>query len=87
MKAILVIDIYDEEIPKEPVTAIRFNDGDYIYCDTKLKPMPEKLDAAQITLALGKYKVEDKLLWQVNGYNRCIDLLLGEEDNGKIRKW
>lgn len=41
-----------------------------------LKPMPEKLDAIEISIQLGEHEVDSRLIYQVDGYNKCIDEIL-----------
>ena len=51
-----------------------------VKCSHSLKPMPEKLDATLIALQCGRDTVSSELVYQVEGYNRCIDELLGGEN-------
>lgn len=45
-----------------------------------LKPLQEKLDSTLIALQRGEYEVSAELFYQVEGYNRCIERILGEEE-------
>ncbi len=76
MKAILVIDVDDEYIYKE-VSLIKFTDDNAIYCNKKLKPMPQKRILPHHMVDYTNYGEEP---WFTDGFNACIDEILGEEE-------
>lgn len=93
MKAILVIDIDDEYLGKE-ISLIKFTDDNAIYCNTKLKPMPQRKIVGEIEkvndfmkpdIQIINEKVTAKMMLDTelllaSGYNKCIDEILGEEE-------
>lgn len=88
MKAILVIDIPKDFENREPYFVegslfcyVKTNYGKYRYvCDldkTKLKPMPQKkYDGKEWTK---HYNVAGDYI-KAQGYNKCLDEILGEEE-------
>ena len=83
MKAILIVDIPDDYNIAEIRVNIQANCyGEEIldWRNQTLIPMPKKLDATEISMQCGKYEVSDKLVYQVEGYNRCIERILGEAE-------
>lgn len=74
MKAILVVDIGNEEILlNKKINAICFEDGDKIYDNFNfLKPMPEK-DRPRLT-------ADDFEMGWCRGWNECINEILGETE-------
>lgn len=76
MKAILVMDINDEELIGKMGNSIHIFNDKY-KCNWKLKPMPKKKDInyAEKT-SDGYYTLFSKRY--VNGFNACIDEILGE---------
>lgn len=85
MKAVLVVDIYDEEIPKQPVTAIRFNDGDMIYTDVKLISVKEFVDYVFPVEAI---PIEWLLKKMQEDYDKCnLDTIAVVEIGKLIDDW
>ena len=79
-KAILVIDVDDKYLGKE-ISLIKFADDNAIYCSAKLKPMPEKLSYSCVNPATCELELEETIAIRAynDGYNNCIDEILGEE--------
>lgn len=73
MKVLLIVDIYDEEIPKQPVKAIRFKDGDELFVDSKLISVPEFID---YTFPILYKKIVDGILY---GEEKALERTRGNE--------
>lgn len=90
MKAILIVDIDNEkELLNKKVVSISFEDGDKIYDNFKgLIPMPEELITPymfrQEMIALGLQNEDGTVSVYsedyMNGWNDCIQALLGEDE-------
>ena len=48
-----------------------------------LKPLPQKKDAFEECMKFDMMtgKVAEEIVWQVNGYNYCLEEILGEHDD------
>ena len=87
MKAILVFDVdeFTYEAINDYFTGVidlhLGNDKFIDFEDVILQPMPQKLNATEIAIEIEKFKVDDKLMYQVEGWNRCIDEILGDTED------
>lgn len=89
MKAIMIVDIPDncnKELLSKTPASITFNHGTYktlLYVEGYLKPMPQKKDAFEECMKLDMMttgKISEAIVWQVQGYNTCIDEILGDTE-------
>ena len=93
MKAMLIVDIPDDvnvDINNLIVKDITFKDTSsdlgitYTIHKPKIsiKPMPQKKEAFEECMKFGMMtdKISEAIVWQVQGYNYCIDEILGGEE-------
>ena len=78
MKAILVIDV-DEIDLNTDIISIEFANGTTYCCNKRLKPMPKR-KLALFNPNHCDMEEEIKIIQEINGYNRCIDEILGETE-------
>ena len=81
MKAILVIDV--DDVSRYHADVYKNDDkgnGDLIMSYLPFKQTPHKKDATEIAMSMMCEEVDSKICYWVDGYNACIEELLGETD-------
>ena len=76
MKAILVIDVPDDFETKTAIAIVDVKNekGEGVTAMCHLKPMPKKIEAPEI------YELWNTDSEYIEGYNKCIDEILGETE-------